>query len=127
MRLPILLLQPRTTIDRRKVCRKSEAKPYHQRPTCCTVMSNTTRQSRRLPIRAESASRVRVRVASDFRRFSLVWRPVGRGRSPSQKVLRPFGLPLLNRNAFRRGHSLSVVLHRKEKLIRISKLYVYCN
>jgi len=39
MRLPILILRPRTTIDRRKVSRKSEAKTYHQRLTCCTAIS----------------------------------------------------------------------------------------
>lgn len=88
------------------------------------ISYTATRQSRRLPIRAESACRVRVRVASDddFRRFPLVWRPIGRGRGPPQKVLWPFGLPLLNRNAFRRGHSLGIVLHRKQKLTRINTL-----
>lgn len=73
---------------------------------------------RRLPVGAEAASRVRVRIAGPDdhvgRRlaFLLVRRhPVGDGRrGPPQEVLRPFGLPLLDRNAFRRGHPFGVVL-----------------
>lgn len=78
---------------------------------------------RGLPIGAEAARRVRVRIAGGgFQlwrwRFSRVRRPVHRRRPSSQKVLWPLGFPLFNRNAFRRRHSLGVVL-REETVTRI--------
>lgn len=72
--------------------------------------------SRRMPIRPESASRVRVGIAGGrLGRFSFLRRPVDRGRSSPQKVLRPSGLSLLDRNAFRRRHPFGIVLLKKVK------------
>lgn len=73
-----------------------------------------------MPIGTESASGVRVRVASggDVGRFPFLRRPVDRRRRPPQEVLRPFGLSLFDRNAFRRGHSLRVVLRTDNDEIR---------
>lgn len=79
---------------------------------------------RRLPVGTEAASRVRVRIAGrddDVGRrlafFLVRGHPVGyRRRSPPQEVLRPFGLPFLDRNAFRRGHPFGVVLSAPAKI-----------